>query len=141
VLAIAGHAEPLYAVWMTERWSVEPVLGVSDVLAAVDFFCDKLGFSRPETLYGPPAQPVYAVVRRGGIALHLQIRRRPLFSSAREDHEGDGYFMVESVDALRAELLAKGVKVHRDLQDEPYGLRDFTIETPEGHRLSFASPL
>jgi catechol 2,3-dioxygenase-like lactoylglutathione lyase family enzyme len=126
---------------MTERWGVEPTLGVPDVLAAVDFFCDKLGFARPENLYGPPARPVYAVVRRGGVAVHLQICRRPLFSGGRENHEGDGYFMVENVDALRAELLARGVKLHRDLRDEPYGLRDFTIETPEGHRLSFASPL
>jgi len=131
----------IYAARMTERWSVEPVLGVPDVLSAVDFFCDKLGFTRPETLYGPPAQPAYAVVRRAGVAVHLQVRRRPLFSGAREGHEGDGYFMVENVDALRAELLAKGVKLHRDVQDEPYGLRDFTIETPEGLRLSFASPL
>ncbi|MGD8861442.1 MAG: hypothetical protein PVI30_15645 [Myxococcales bacterium] len=27
----------------------------------------------------------------------------------------------------------------RPLQDEPYGMRDFTIETPDGHRPAFAS--
>jgi catechol 2,3-dioxygenase-like lactoylglutathione lyase family enzyme len=117
---------------MTDRWEVAPTLGVPNVLEAVDFFCEKLGFTRPLQLYGPRDAPVYAIVSRGNISVHLQIRRRVIFTGPREDHEGDGFFRVENADALRAELLAKGVSFHRDIQDEPYGLRDFTIARLRG---------
>jgi Glyoxalase/Bleomycin resistance protein/Dioxygenase superfamily len=122
-------------------WQVAPTLGFSSVLDAVSFFCEKLGFDPPSELYGPPEERVYAIVRRGGIEVHLQIRRRGVFPGPREAHEGDAYFHVPDAAALRAEFAAKSVKFLRDIQDEPYGLRDFTIETPEGHRLTFGTPL
>ena len=58
-----------------------------------------------------------------------------------EDIEGDAYFYVDEVDSLYAEYTAKGVTIHRDIYDEPYGVRNFCIETPDGHRLSSGSPL
>jgi catechol 2,3-dioxygenase-like lactoylglutathione lyase family enzyme len=124
---------------LEERWEVAPVLGVPDVRRALDFFCDALGFTPPEVIYGPPEAPVYAIVRRGSIAVHLQIRRGGAFP-AREEHEGDAYFIVPDADALFAEFTSNSVKIHRGIQNEAYGLRDFTIETPDGHRLSFATP-
>jgi hypothetical protein len=126
---------------MTTRWEVAPTLGFPSVLEGVEFFCGKLGFERPLHPYGPADAPVYGIVRRGQIAVHIQIRRNPLPSGPREEHEGDAYFVVEDADALRDEFLAKGVKLHRDIQDEPYGLRDFTIEAPHGYRLTFGAEL
>ena len=49
--------------------------------------------------------------------------------------------IAPDVDALHAEFAARGVDVLREPEDEPYGLRDFTIATPQGHRLAFATPL
>jgi hypothetical protein len=117
------------------------MLGVRSVQAAVEYFCDKLSFERPHTLYGPPNEPVYAIVQRGGISVHLQIRRHAVFSGPREDHEGEAYFFVPDANALYQELVGRGVRIHRAFQDESYGLRDFTIETPDGHRLTFGSEL
>jgi hypothetical protein len=108
---------------------------------AVDFFCEQLGFERPLMLHGPAEDPVYAIVRRGGIEVHLQIRRRTVFAGPRENHEGDAFFVVPNADELRTEFASKSLKFLRDIQDEPYGLRDFTIETPQGHRLTFGTPL
>lgn len=126
---------------MSKPWEVAPVLGVRNVLDAIEYYCEKLGFERPEQVYIPGGEAVYAIVRRGGIAVHLQIRRREVFAGPRELHEGDGYFLVENVDALRDEFAARGVKLLRDVQDEHYGIRDFTIETPDGHRLTFGTEL
>ena len=47
--------------------------------------------------------------------------------------------VVADVDAVHAELKDK-VTMHRDIQDEPYGMRDFTIELPFGARIAFATP-
>jgi len=122
-------------------WQVSPILGVHDVKAAVEFFCATLGFTPPSRLQGGEGEPpVYAVVRRAGIAVHLQIRRGPP-AERHDEHETEASFLVDDVDALHAEFVAKGVRFLRDIQDEPYGMRDFTIETPFGLRLGFCAPL
>ena len=120
-----------------------PVLGCRDVQAAAEWFQEALGFACPGGITRPAAEgeAVYAVVARQGTAIHLQIRRRPVFLSERPDFEGDGYLFVDDADALHAEFAARGVAVLRAPMDEPYGLRDFTIVTPEGHRLAFGTPL
>ncbi|MBI5411976.1 VOC family protein [Candidatus Peregrinibacteria bacterium] len=48
------------------------------------------------------------------------------------------YFDIEGVDALYKQLTSKGVKrfIH-DIETMPYGLREFTIEDPDGYQLTF----
>ena len=125
------------------EWVAAPVLGCRDVHAAAEWFQTALGFACPGGVMHPPGadEAVYAIVSRQGAAVHLQIRRRPVFLSERPDFEGDGYLFVDDADALHAELAAAGVAVLREPMDEPYGLRDFTIVTPESHRLAFGAPL
>ena len=121
-------------------WVAAPVLGCRDVEAAMSWYVEILGFECPGGLFTPPDhEPVYAIVFREGAGIHLQIRRRPVFLAERQAHEGDAYIFVDDPDALHEEFAAKGVTVIRPPQDEPYGLRDFTIETPIGHRLTFAN--
>ena len=123
-------------------WEAAPVLGCRDVEAAAAWFGDALGFDCPGGLFTPPGHaPVYAIISREGAAIHLQIRRRPVFVAERPVHEGDAYIFVDDTDTLHAELAGAGVTVIREPQDESYGLRDFTIETPTGHRLTFATRL
>jgi catechol 2,3-dioxygenase-like lactoylglutathione lyase family enzyme len=118
------------------------VLGVSEVLKTIEYFRSVLGFEcDPGSIYRGAGNEgaVYAIARRAGIAVHIQIRRRPLHLESRESHEGDLFFFVDDVAALYAEYQTKHVKVHRPLQDESYGVRDFTIELPDGHRLTFGA--
>jgi uncharacterized glyoxalase superfamily protein PhnB len=122
------------------QWEISPVLGVADVLEAVDYYAEQLGFERPEHVFGSEAEKVYAIVRRGGAAVHLQIRRQP-DDRERGTHDSDGYVFVPDACALRDEYADKGVNITRDLEPEPYGLLDFSIETPFGHRLTFGSEL
>ena len=123
-------------------WQAAPVLGVRSVAEAVDYFERVLGFECPGGLFGAEGEPpVYAVMRRDGCEVHLQIRRRTVFAEERGSFEGDAYLFVEDLDALYKELQGRGASVLRPPMDEPYGLRDCTIETPDGHRLSFAQRL
>jgi len=48
---------------------------------------------------------------------------------------------MDEVDALHAEYAAKGVKIIQDLADRPWGMREFGIETPDGHRILFGREL
>ena len=123
-------------------WAMCPVLGVSDVSAAAEFFRSKLGFE-VSSIFEPLADEgaVYAIVERGEAEVHLQIRRRPLWSAPRERIENDAYVRVPDARALRDDLVARGAALHRDIEDAGYGMRDFTVEGPEGLRLTFGSRL
>ena len=84
---------------------------------------------------------VYAIVRRADIEIHLQIRRRAVFAGKREGIESDCYVFVSDAEALFEEFAAKGVAVHRAPENTTYGLCEFVLEDPEGHRLAFGTPL
>ena len=47
-----------------------------------------------------------------------------------------GYLGVTDVDALHARCVERGVPVTTPLTDQPWGLRDFVIEIPGGHRIA-----
>ena len=47
------------------------------------------------------------------------------------------YVTVTGVDELHAESQARGAKLVAPLTDHPWGLRDFVVELPGGHRMSF----
>jgi len=81
------------------------------------------------------------VVRRSGVEIHLQIRRREVFAGAREGIESDTYVFVDDVEALFREFEAKGAAIRRAPENQPYGLRDFVVEDPEGHRVVFGTAL
>jgi catechol 2,3-dioxygenase-like lactoylglutathione lyase family enzyme len=137
----------------TANWSVAPILGVTDVRRSVDYFRSVLGFQcDADHVYASVSNQVafYAILRREGVLVHLQVRATPLHRQRLsagavlfmlQSHEGDVYFYVRDVDALYAEYRQKNVKIYRPLQDQSYGVRDFVIETPDGHRLAFGTPM
>ena len=125
-------------------WRAAPILGTRDVEATTTWFCDALGFECPGGVFRPVAEavPVYAIVLREDAGIHLQIRHRAVFPIERETIEGDAYVFVDDVDTLNAEYAAReDVSLQREVMDEPYGLRDFTVASPDGHRIAFGTPL
>ncbi len=123
--------------------SVAPILGVADVDATVAYFVDTLGFTLPHPVFAGDGDEggVYGIVHRDDASFHVQIRRNLEPGRPREEIETDAYVYVTDVDALWDEYTARGVTVFRPIYDEPYGMRDTTIETPDGHRIAFGSPL
>ena len=84
---------------------------------------------------------MYAIVVRGDARFHLQIRRHELWPGEREDIEGDVYVFVDDAYALFDEYERPRRPVHRPISVAPYGMADFVVLTPEGHRLCFGSPV
>ena len=126
-----------------EVWQSCPVLGVRDVRGAVAHLVERFGFQELSVYDGVAADEgaVYGIVSRNGVEVHLQIRRRPLRGGDRESIEADVYFRVADADAMHSELVERGAEIFRALQDEPYGMRDFTAHGPEEYRFTFGSPL
>lgn len=119
------------------------MLGCRDPQAMAEWFRDVLGFDLgPDAFFeGVPGEGVvYAIVERDGMAMHFQIRRG-VPRADREEIETDCYVNVDDVDDLHAEFVGAGVTIFRELCDEPYGMRDFCILTPDDHRIAFGAPV
>jgi predicted enzyme related to lactoylglutathione lyase len=113
---------------MASVLSYRPNLEVPDVRAAADFLAGLLGFE-VEMITGDP--PFLALVRAGEAAIGLVLADNPGVNSTTA-----GYLGVTDVDGLHAECQRRGIPITTPLTDQPWGLRDFVIEIPGGHRLA-----
>jgi len=121
--------------------SIAPVIGCQNVMAVAEWFRDVLGFDLDPSLVfvlDEKEGASYAILDRDGMSVHLQIRREPM---GNEDNAYDFYARVPDAAALLKEFEARGVKVVQPLEDQPYGMRDFSVENPEGRRMMFGSGL
>ena len=48
---------------------------------------------------------------------------------------------VEGLDELHQELAGRGAPVQSEPEDQPWGMREFSIRTPDGHRIRFGERL
>jgi len=106
-------------------------LRVSDVVAAVDFYTNKLGFELGFT-WGDP--PTIAGVNLGNVQLFLE-RGTPAPQGCAV------YFVVGSADDLFEYHRGTGVEIVESPGDRPYGLRDYRIRDLHGYELGFGHHL
>jgi catechol 2,3-dioxygenase-like lactoylglutathione lyase family enzyme len=110
---------------------VHPVLVVSDIAAATDFYTKKLGFKLGFT-WGDP--PTFAGVNLGKVQMFLQ--------KGTPDPKGCAVtFLVGDADALYAFHRANGVEVTAEIADREYGIRDYGVRDLNGYHLSFGHHL
>ena len=126
---------------MIPFWYASPILGVAHVRRTAEYYRDVLGFQLgPDGVFQPSddePEGVYAIVRRPGVALHLQIRRDAPPRRERPSFERDVYVYVDALDAVHAELVQRGAHVVSPPAMAPHGIREFVVEDPDGHRLAF----
>jgi catechol 2,3-dioxygenase-like lactoylglutathione lyase family enzyme len=124
-----------------QAWRASPVLGVANVRQAAEYYRDVLGFTLdPDGVFEPSGDEpggVYAIVKRAGVWIHLQIRRGEIPQRVRQSHEGDVYLYVDDVTSLHAELQQRGAKILQTPLIAPYGFREIIIEDLNGYRLTF----
>ncbi len=121
-------------------WFARPVLHVTDVVASLRFYMDKLGFTSPRR-YDEDGKTIVAQVERQGSALILsnqwpeKVGKGLIFISLNvEPPTIEAH--VAAVDALRAELEAKGAPV----KDGRWGYRLVVVNDPDGNQLFFNYP-
>ncbi|PYS76197.1 MAG: hypothetical protein DMF66_16015 [Acidobacteria bacterium] len=110
-----------------------PVLHVSSSAAAEEFYCDRLGFSRQfaHRLDEAEPDPCYMGLTRDGVRLHA--------SSFPGDGVSGGvvFLLVEDVDALHEELVAKGVPIDTGPIDQTWGKREMYVKDADGNSIRF----
>ncbi|MEU5759844.1 VOC family protein [Nocardia sp. NPDC047648] len=125
------------------RTAVWPALTFRDARAMTTFLVEAFGF-REAALYTREDDP--------SIVEHAELRwplgGGVMFGSAGKDDSPFGtrptgtdsvYLVCEEPDALFARATAAGAEVVRDLRDEDYGSRGFTVRDPEGNLWSFGT--
>jgi uncharacterized glyoxalase superfamily protein PhnB len=110
-----------------------PVLHARSSAAAEEFYCERLGFSRQFAHRADDGRPdpCYMGLTRDGAWLHV--------SSFSGDGVSGGvvYVLVEDVDALHAELMAKVVPIDTGPIDQTWGNREMYVKDPDGNSIRF----
>jgi catechol 2,3-dioxygenase-like lactoylglutathione lyase family enzyme len=121
-------------------WFARPVLHVTDVEASLRFYVDRLGFTSPWR-HEEDGRARVAQVERQGCALILadtwpeKIGKGLMFISLNVE-PATREAAVAALDAVRAELEAKGVPV----KEGSWGYRLLVIDDPDGNQLFFNYP-
>jgi uncharacterized glyoxalase superfamily protein PhnB len=118
--------------------SVCPHLIVPDVVAAAEYFRDKLGFQIRGYWMDPP---VFAIVSRDQVAVHIGKADEGVQASPNQRRSMDGldaYIWVTELDALYAELQQRGANIVEGPVHRVYNCYEIVVEDPFGFRISFA---
>src|SRR5579863_4122477 len=121
-------------------WFARPVLHVTEVEASLRFYVERLGFTCPWR-FDEDGKTFVAQVDRQGCALILssqwpeKIGKALMFISLNVEPE-TREAAVSALDALRAELEARGVPV----KDGSWGYRLLVVDDPDGNQLFFNYP-
>ncbi|MDE0009388.1 MAG: VOC family protein [Gammaproteobacteria bacterium] len=117
--------------------SAAPVFPVADVNAAVRWYGDVLGFEALHVNADADGTANYAIVRLGEVQLHLLQNG---FDDEPTRSPAEAMFtMSGDIDALEARLKQRGLVFHREIADQPWGARDFTVLDPDGNSIWIAS--
>ena len=117
---------------------ISPTLAVRDMRATLDFYTRALGFTVGMT-FPTLDNPEYADISKDGMVL-MFIPTKNLGIGSREKL-GTGvnlYLQIDGdIDVYYYQLKKRGVEIVVDIRDEPYGIRDFTVQDPDGYQLTF----
>jgi hypothetical protein len=118
-----------------------PVLLVRDVVAAANYFRDKLGFSY-DRMWGEPAN--FCMVRRDD---HTVMLSEAPASAALVPHwrvvdkMWDVYFWVDDVEQVYEELKQRDAIIDYELGVKPYGVKEFGVQDLDDHDIAFGQVL
>jgi catechol 2,3-dioxygenase-like lactoylglutathione lyase family enzyme len=114
-----------------------PVVLVSDVRAAAEFYRDRLGFAI-DFLHGNP--PFYSSVSRDEACIHLRFVHQPVFDADLREREQviSAFVAVANVKGLFTEYETRGASFVHRLKKEPWGQSSFIVRDPDGNCLCFA---
>ena len=105
------------------------VLAVHSVRESARFYVDVLGFSLVSDLGG------WIFVKKDNCMIMLGECPNDMHPSELGCHSYFAYLRVDDVDAYHAQVASAGLKLLHAIADKPWGMREFAIHTPDGHRL------
>jgi len=113
-----------------------PHLRILDYDKAVAFYVGALGFEIDFEWRHEPGFPVYMGIRRGTLLAHLSE-----YDASGPPGQGRGMTLsVADVETWYQALQEKGVSFEREIQTQPWGMRDFIVRDPFDNTIVVMSP-
>jgi catechol 2,3-dioxygenase-like lactoylglutathione lyase family enzyme len=111
------------------------ILAVPNLRAATDFYTNTLGFSRD---FGDESDGWSWLIRDN---FRIGLGECPGAIPAAElgDHSYVAYVTVNDLDELYAEFMSRGAAIRTPPEMKPWGMREFALQTPDGHRMTFGA--
>jgi catechol 2,3-dioxygenase-like lactoylglutathione lyase family enzyme len=107
------------------------VLAVPDLDKSAAYFRDVLGF---RVLWGDATD--WRLVQRDSVRVMLGHCPNDMPPSDLGSHNWFGYLEVDDINALHAEITARGATCSEPV-NRPYGMREVVVTTVDGHRIVF----
>jgi uncharacterized glyoxalase superfamily protein PhnB len=126
--------------------TIMPALRYRNAPAAIDWFCNVLGFARHAVYQGENGSIGHAELALNGGMIMLGSTKDDEYANKFKSPDELGgketrsaYIVVPDADAAHARAVAAGAEIIRPLQDTSYGSREFAVRDPEGHSWSVGS--
>ena len=118
---------------MTERKVVHTrhVLAVKDLKIETEYYIDKLGFDRDFTV------PGWEFLSFGDFKVMLGECADAMTAKETGDHSWFAHALIENVDEVYQEFNDRGASILSKIENKPWGIREFSVVTPDGHRIAF----
>lgn len=122
-----------------------PVLIVDAVEPCIEFWTDRLGFSRENEVPGDDGKLIFASVKKADVEIMYQTRASVVADSPSQAAELNGhstalFITVPSTDDLdSAERAVSGAPVVKPRHKTFYGSEEFYIREPGGNVVGFAA--
>lgn len=107
------------------------VLAVKDLVVSAAYFKEKLGFDLDFTA------PGWEFLSFGIFKVMLGECSDSLWAHETGDHSYFAHCLVGNIDEVHEELRSRGADILHPISDKPWGLREFGIVTPDGHRITY----
>jgi len=111
------------------------VLAVTDFEAALQYFTEMLGFTVDMRIGG------WAFLSLDEFHLMVGDCRGEIPARDTGNHSYFAYVNCTGIDELYEQYRERGVSFIQHIADKPWGLREFGVETPEGHRIMFGQDI
>jgi uncharacterized glyoxalase superfamily protein PhnB len=107
------------------------VLAVKNLAISAAYFKNALGFDLDFTA------PGWEFLSFGDFKVMLGECADEMTAEKSGNHSWFAHALVENVDEVFAEFLANGAMVTSHPVDKPWGIREFGVTTPDGHRITY----
>lgn len=112
-----------------------PFLKVKNIHIALDYYCDVLGFSRPQ-IWGDDAD--FAMPQRDGFIVMLsRSEEETTHQTKHDDDTWDAYFWVDDAETLFESFKGRGAIIEYGPCVQIYEMKEFAVRDKDGHILAF----
>ena len=107
------------------------VLAVRDLQISTRYYVEVLGFSKDAI-----DAEGWSFLTRDKFRVMLGECQDEKPASELENHSYFAYWNIDGIDEFYREIATRGALVTSQPSNKPWGLREFTLRTPDGHRIT-----